>query len=74
MATVSTYFASFPEFSPNPQATISDEFARLARLKNWGKRSQRYREERQACFAAEFHHHYGDSTKLAGNLYAKRLR
>ena len=56
---MSTYFARFPDFIPDPNAELLTEFARLATGRGWREGSKRYRRERRACLFSEYDQHVG---------------
>ena len=64
---MSTYFARFPNFVPDPSAELLTEFARLATACDWKEGSKRYRKERRACLLSEYDQHVG-SVDLPGKL------
>lgn len=62
------YFDIFPNFTPNHQAPLRQEFARLAKSEGWTKKSEQYKVERLRCFEMEYAHFYGEHN--ANNLQA----
>lgn len=54
-----TYFNRFPNFQPNPNSSLNNEFQRLAISQDWGKKSSKYKQERSAFLHAEFETHLG---------------
>ena len=56
---MSAYSARFPDFIPDPSATLLEEFARLARLRGWQKGSKRYKKERRQYLTSEYDLHIG---------------
>ena len=56
---MSAYFAKFADFTPDPSATVLEEFARLARLRGWKKGGKRYKKERRECLSSEYDLHIG---------------
>ena len=64
---MSTYFARFPNFDPDPIAELLTEFARLATARRWKEGSKRYRKERRACLLSEYDQHVG-GLDLPGKL------
>ncbi|KAE8168525.1 hypothetical protein BDV40DRAFT_251027 [Aspergillus tamarii] len=57
-------FSRFPGFQPNPSASATSEFARLARHMNWSPRSKTYKRERSNFMGSEFCVHFGTESKL----------
>lgn len=41
--TASDFFIQFPDFTPNPTATLADDFHRLADHRGWTRNSKRWR-------------------------------
>ncbi|KAL8715982.1 MAG: hypothetical protein Q9220_000649 [cf. Caloplaca sp. 1 TL-2023] len=66
----STFFDQYPEFHQYIHRPILDEYRRLARQKDWGKKDSRaFRIHRGECLQAEFELHFGSietNGKLAG--------
>jgi hypothetical protein len=58
------YFHRFSGFQPNPSASATSEFARLARHMNWSLRSKTYRREKANFAASEFNRHFGADGRL----------
>ena len=51
----SSYFDAFyPLFTQDDSTSIVSNFKRLAKLKNWGSESKRYRKEYQNCLNSEY--------------------
>jgi len=55
----SSYFVAFSDFVPDPSASIEQEFARLARYRQWSPSSKRYKKERRKFLLSEYDHHVG---------------
>ena len=53
------YFSRFQTFAPNPDATLIENFQRLAISKNWGKKSKKFKEERKSYMLALADTHLG---------------
>jgi hypothetical protein len=49
-----SFFAEFAGFVPDHSAHITDEFARLAKHRNWAFRSKNYKRQWNRCMRAEF--------------------
>ncbi|RDW76552.1 uncharacterized protein DSM5745_06544 [Aspergillus mulundensis] len=66
MAETADFFSRFPGFTPNPSASIIDEFERLARHRGWSHNSRRRKHHSEWIdFAeAEFDRCFGAETKL----------
>ncbi|KAK5936607.1 hypothetical protein PMZ80_011135 [Knufia obscura] len=61
------YFGRFGGFEHDESASLVEEFDRLALHQSWSSKSKRYRQEKQKCFAEEFHRHYGKDTNKLSN-------
>ena len=62
-----SYFVHFSSFQPDEDASLAEEFDRLAICQNWATFSKTYRREKQRCFAQEFSRYFGrDTNNLAG--------
>ena len=48
------YLSRFPHFTPNPNATLLNEFERLAVSRGWRRNSRIYRKERIEYLLAEY--------------------
>ena len=66
------YFNRFPNFTPDPQATVIANFRALAKSKRWGEKSKGYKNERKQYLTALADTHIGSidrgssAEKLAG--------
>lgn len=61
------YFAKLKTFEPDQEASLVQEFNRLALSQGWSVRSKRYKKEKQKCFAEEFEQEFGaEEGKLKG--------
>ena len=52
--TAHAYLSRFPHFTPNPNATLLNEFERLAVSRGWRRNSKIYRKERIEYLLAEY--------------------
>ncbi|KAL4899045.1 hypothetical protein BDW74DRAFT_184153 [Aspergillus multicolor] len=66
MAATADFFSRFPGFTPNPLASVTEEFERLARHEGWSRNSRRRRFHREWINFAEaaFNTSFGAETKL----------
>ena len=53
------YFNRFPNFAPNSDATLIENFQQLAISRSWGKKSKKFKEERRSYMLALAHTHLG---------------
>ena len=54
------FFSSFPDFTPDPTAALTDEFSRLSLTRGWKTGSKNYKEQHNRFLLAEFDAHLGD--------------
>jgi len=48
------YLEAFPEFTPNPRASVVTEFKRLAGIKRWRPKTEDYRTQRREYLLSEY--------------------
>ncbi|KAF7156703.1 hypothetical protein CNMCM5623_000376 [Aspergillus felis] len=53
-ANTRAFFTDFPDFKPNPDASVSDEFNRLASHRKWKVGSKTWRKMWNRCMALEY--------------------
>ncbi len=51
---VNPYFEDYPDFTPNPRASVVSEFKRLAAIEYWKPNSSKYRDERTNYLISEY--------------------
>ncbi|KAL6231396.1 hypothetical protein BDW75DRAFT_220267 [Aspergillus navahoensis] len=61
----SSFLSRYPNFTPNPRATVTEEFERLARQMGWSQhsRSGRYYKEWVNFMTDEFDRYFAADTK-----------
>jgi len=64
---MTSWFAKYPEFEPDPVAPLLVEFSRLAIHQNWEEGSKKYRKEWGNCVGENFTTEFGqNASNLAG--------
>lgn len=57
------YLQAFPDFTPNPRASVVTEFERLAGIKRWRPRTKNYRWQRREYLLSEYDLNLGNLDK-----------
>jgi len=57
------YLQAFPEFTPDPRASVVTEFERLAGIKRWRPTSKKYRSQRRKYLLSEYDLNLGNLDK-----------
>ena len=60
-ASSASFFAAYPDFKPDPTASIIAEFNQLAISQNWKKGSKTYKKHKRQCLEEEFNAQYGNN-------------
>lgn len=59
--TTSPFFAQFPDFTPDPKASLTDDFHRLAAQRGWKHTSKRWRKMWSQCVSFEYDYLIGST-------------
>jgi hypothetical protein len=57
------YLQAFPEFTPDPRASVVTEFERLAGIKRWRPSTKKYRSQRRQYLLSEYDLNLGNLDK-----------
>jgi len=57
------YLAAFPDFTPDPRASVITEFKRLAGTKSWRPSTKKYRSQRRKYLLSEYDLNLGNLDK-----------